>query len=304
MPSTRIPKKECLKRLRKTIEEGRPIIGVGCGAGIVGKCAEIGGADMLIIYSSGPSRFQGLPTQLPVRWGLGYGDYYMITTVLGQEVMAVTKNTPVIGGIDPTDQFRSISKVVKDYAEIGFSGVINYPDRWIEMAVVYGQRDPRAEEIYLKPFGWGFDRDVELIRIANEEELLTVAYVYTPQQAEDMAKVGCDIIVPHVGWTTGGLVGFPKTLSLEDAAKLVDKMAEPALKVKNDIIVLAHGGPINDTDSVKYICEHSHAVGILSGSMIERIPVERAIIDTVKQFKSISLTPKKVESYLKRLSNF
>jgi len=289
----RIPKSECLRRFRKTIEQGSPIIAVGCGAGIVGKCSEAGGADFLIIYNSGPSRFMGLPTQLLPRWGLGYGDYYMITMGLGQEVMFVVKDTPVIGGVDPTDQYRKIPKVLKDYAEAGFSGVINYPDRWIEMAVVYGQRDPMAEEIYLKPFGWGFDKDVEMIRLANKMDLLTVAYVYTPKQAEDMAKVDCDIIVPHVGWTAGGTVGFAKPVTLEEAAKMVNEMAEPALKVKPDIIVLAHGGPINDLNSVKYICENSVAVGITSGSMIERIPIEKAITETVKQFKGIKISKKK-----------
>jgi predicted TIM-barrel enzyme len=288
----RILKSECLKRLRKTIDEGKPIIGVGCGAGIVGKCAEKGGADLLIIYNSGPSRFMGLPTQLLPRWGLGYGDYYAITMGLGQETMFVVKDTPVIGGVDPTDQVRNVDKVLKDYANAGFSGVINYPDRWIEMAVVYGQTDPKAEETYLKPFGWGFDADVEMIRLANEQKLLTVAYVYTSKQAEDMAKVGCDIIVPHVGWTTGGTVGFVKSVTLEEAAKLVNKMGEPAKKIKSDIIVLCHGGPINDLNSVKYVCEHSVAVGITSGSMIERIPVEKAITDTVKQFKDVKVSKK------------
>ena len=273
----RFSRAEILARLRKTIEEGKPIIAAGSSAGIIAKCAELGGADLIMVYSSGRARLRGLQTTI-------YENSNAITLEMFEEINNVVTNAPIVGGIDAIDPSlgRDITKVVKRFVDAGFSGIINFP--------TFGFFDDENWRKEREAQGIGFSCEVELIRIAHNMDVFTMAYVFFPEDARAMARAGADVMVPHVGGTAGGLVGFDALASpLKDAAANVQKMIEAAKEENPDIICLAHGGPIADPEDTRYIYRHTDAVGFVGASSIERIPVEKAVKGIVEEFKRIPL---------------
>jgi len=267
--------REILERLKKTIEEGKPIIGAGVSAGIIAKCAEKGGADLIIVYSTGKSRLMGLPTT-------DLGDSNTITLGMADEILNVVKNTPVIGGIEATDPTTmDLDLLVDRFTQAGYSGLINYPT----ISEYYGSSYREEREVV----GFGFAREVEMVKIAKNKDIFTIAYVFNPEDTKEMVEAGVDCICPHMGSTKGGLVGYDKVvLTLDEAVKKIKKIVNVAKSINPDVIVLSHGGPIETPEETKYIYEKlDDVVGFVGASSIERIPVEEAIINIVGKFKSM-----------------
>jgi predicted TIM-barrel enzyme len=268
-------RQEILDRLKKTIGEGRPVIASGCSNGLIAKSAEAGGTDLLIIYSTGKSRMMGLPTT-----SIGHAN--LVTLDMFDEIANVVNDTPIIGGaeaVDPT--FMSLKKLINRYRDTGFVGLINFPT--IGMLL---ERSAMREDA-----GLGFSREVEMVRLARSMDYFTLAYVFIDEHAEAMAKAGVDVLVPHVGWTVGGLVGrsTKSAPSFEKAAEAVQTMIDKAQAIHPDCICLAHGGPYSSPEDTVRLYAETTAVGFVGASSIERIPVERAVRDTVAAFKAVPL---------------
>ena len=269
---------ECLARLRAQLAAGRLIIGGGAGTGISAKCAELGGIDLIIIYNSGRFRMAGrgsLAGMLP------YGDANQIVMEMAREVLPVVERTPVLAGVCGTDPFRIMKRFLQDVRNAGFSGVQNFPTVGLFDGTI---------RIGLEETGMGFDKEVDMIATASEMGLLTCPYAFLPEEAEQMAKAGADVLSPHMGLTTKGSIGAKSAMSLADAAKRVQELCDAAKSVKPDILVLCHGGPISEPDDVNYIMKHTKGiVGFFGASSIERLPTEVAITNCVKQFKGMEL---------------
>jgi predicted TIM-barrel enzyme len=271
-------REQCLQRLRAQIAGGKPIIGGGAGTGISAKCAEAGGIDLIIIYNSGRFRMAGrgsLSGMMP------YGDANQIVVEMAREVLPVVKNTPVLAGVCGTDPFRIMKLFLRDIQAMGFSGVQNFPT----VGLFDGTIRQGLEETDM-----GYDKEVEMIRLAREIGLLTCPYVFTEMEAEAMARAGADILIPHMGLTTKGSIGARTALSLADAAARVQVLHDAAKKVNPDVIVLCHGGPISEPDDAAFVIRHTKEIaGFFGASSIERLPTETAITGCVQQFKKISL---------------
>jgi predicted TIM-barrel enzyme len=266
----------CLARLRAQIAAGKPIIGGGAGTGISAKCAEAGGIDLIIIYNSGRFRMAGrgsLSGMMP------YGDANQVVVEMAREVLPVVQNTPVLAGVCGTDPFRIMKLFLRDLQSMGFSGVQNFPT----VGLIDGSFRQGLEETDM-----GFDKEVEMIRLAREMDLLTCPYVFNESEAEAMARAGADVLIPHMGLTTKGSIGARSALTLADAATRVQALHDAAKKVNPDVIVLCHGGPISEPADAEYILKHTKGVvGFFGASSIERLPTEVAITDCVRKFKSI-----------------
>jgi len=269
---------EILARLRAQIAVGKPIIGGGAGTGISAKCAEAGGIDLLIIYNSGRFRMAGrgsLSGMMP------YGDANQIVMDMAREVLPVVRNTPVLAGVCGTDPFRIISLFLRDVQNAGFSGVQNFPT----VGLIDGTFRQNLEET-----GMGYGLEVDMIGLAAEMGLLTTPYAFNDDEAAAMAKAGADILIPHMGLTTKGSIGASTALTLEESARRVQSMHDAAKRVKKDIMVLCHGGPISEPEDADYILRHTEGiVGFYGASSIERLPTEVAITDCTRRFKSITL---------------
>lgn len=274
----RFSRSEILVRLRKTEREGKPIVAAGCSAGIIAKCAELGGADLIMVYSSGRERLKGLQTNI-------VDNSNKVTLEMFDEIQNVVSETPIIGGIHATERpNESLAKLVKKFVGRGFSGVINFP--------TFGFFDDETWRKNRETEGVGFSREIELIRIAHDMGVFTMAYVFFPADAQAMVKAGVDVVVPHAGGTAGGLVGFD-AVSMKQAAATVQGIIKATRKANPEVICLAHGGPIVSPEDTKYIYEHTDAEGFVGASNIERIPIEQAVKGVVEEFKSIPLRSKK-----------
>jgi predicted TIM-barrel enzyme len=260
-------RKAILEQLRKTITKGEPIIGAGCSAGIIAKCAELGGADLIITYSTGKSRFMGLQTTvLPNSNNLTLGMF--------EEISRVVKKIPIIAGVEASDSSeRSLNDLLMRFMNIGFSGIINFP--------TVGYIDPTSKLREEK----GFPKEIELIRLAHENDVFTMAYVFYPCDAVAMALAGVDVLVPHVGGTAGGEAGF-RSISHEKAVKKIQEIIKACEKVRSDLIFLGHGGPFAEPSDTDFLYRCTKCVGFVGASSIERIPIERAVKLTVMEFKS------------------
>jgi predicted TIM-barrel enzyme len=273
-----IPRKEILRRLNAQVKAGRPIVGCGAGTGISAKCAEAGGADIIIIYNSGRYRMAGRGSLAGL---MPYGDANGIVVEMASEVLPVTKNTPVLAGVCGTDPFRLMPVFLKQLKEIGFSGVQNFPT----VGLIDGNF--RAN---LEGTGMGYDREVAMIAAASKLDLFTSPYVFDEDQARAMAKAGADQLVAHVGLTTSGSIGAAVALSLDQAIKLVMRIAAAGKKVRKDLLVICHGGPFDEPDSVgKALKRMPGIAGFFGASSIERLPTERGITGQVKNFKKMKL---------------
>jgi predicted TIM-barrel enzyme len=273
-----IARDEILKRLQSQAESGIPIVGCGAGTGISAKFAEAGGADLIIIYNSGRYRMAGrgsLAGMMP------YGDANGIVVEMASEVLPVVKDTPVLAGVCGTDPFRLMPVFLKHIKEIGFSGVQNFPT----VGLIDGTF--RAN---LEATGMGYDKEVEMIRIAHELELFTSPYVFDGDQAVAMAQAGADQLVAHVGLTTAGSIGAAVSFTLDEAIGIVLDIAEAARAVRPDILVICHGGPFDEPEQVgKALAQMPGINGFFGASSIERLPTERAIRGQVESFKRLPL---------------
>lgn len=269
---------EVLGRLRTTIREGRPILGAGCSNGLVAKCAEAGGADLLIVYSTGRSRMMGLPTT-PI------GHANPVTLEMYDELANVVNDTPIIGGVEAADPtYMSLKRLVRLFREKGYAGVINFPT-----VATSPERAAMREDV-----GLGYSREVEMVRVARSLDYFSMAYVFTVEQARRMAAAGVDVQVAHVGWTVGGLAGRSRDRapSFEYAAEQVQAMIDVTLQEQPECICLAHGGPYAGPDDTRQLYSQTSALGFVGASSIERIPIERAVREAVAAFKAVPLKPK------------
>ncbi len=271
-------RKECLERLKKTIDSGKPIVGTGAGTGISAKCAELGGADLIIIYNSGRYRMAGRGSLAGL---MPFGDANQIVVDMAREVLPIVKNTPVLAGVCGTDPFRLMDVFLKELKNIGFSGVQNFPT----VGLIDGIFRQNLEETNM-----GYDLEVEMIKIAHELDMLTTPYVFNEEEAKKMAKAGADLLVAHVGLTTKGTIGAKTAMTLEDAVEIVQKIHDSAKTINPDILVICHGGPIAEPEDAEYVLKNTKGiVGFFGASSIERLPTELAITNQVKKFKNISI---------------
>ena len=271
-----LTRKEILARLRKQVADGKPIVGGGAGTGLSAKCAEAGGIDLIIIYNSGRFRMGGRGSLAGL---LPYGDANQIVMEMAREVLPVVHKTPVLAGVCGTDPFRVMKLFLRDIKAAGFSGVQNFPTVGLFDGVF------RAN---LEETGMGYGLEVDMIRMAAELDLLTCPYVFNDEEARQMARAGADVLIPHMGLTTKGMIGATTAITLEEAARRVQSMHDAAKAEKPDILVLCHGGPIAEPDDVRYILTNSRGiVGFFGASSMERLPTEPAITGRVREFKSL-----------------
>ena len=266
-------REEILTRLRSQVVLGHPIIGGGAGTGLSAKLEEAGGIDLIVIYNSGRFRMAGrgsLAGMMP------YGDANAIVMDMAREVLPVVRHTPVLAGVCGTDPFRSMPRFLREVQAAGFAGVQNFPT----VGLIDGTFRQGLEET-----GMGYGLEVDMIREARELGLLTTPYCFNPDEAADMARAGADILIPHLGLTTKGMIGASSAIKLEDAPRLVQAMADAAKQVNPDILVLCHGGPIAEPADAQYVLDHTTGiVGFYGASSMERLPVEPAIIERTREF--------------------
>ncbi len=267
---------EALARLRAQIDAGSPVIGAGAGTGLSAKLAEAGGADLIIIYNSGRYRMGGRGSLAGL---MPYGDANEIVVDMAREVLPVVKHTPVLAGVCGTDPFRLMTVFITELKRMGFSGVQNFPT----VGLIDGTLRVNLEET-----GMGYGLEVDAIRIAHELDLLTAPYIFSDDDATAMAEAGADVLVPHMGLTTGGSIGADTAKTLDDCVPLIQGMHDAAKRVNPDVIVLCHGGPIAEPDDAAYILERTQGiVGFFGASSMERLPTEVAMTENMKRFKSI-----------------
>jgi len=273
-----IPRAEIIKRLQSQIMAGRPIVGCGAGTGISAKFAEIGGADVIIIYNSGRFRMAGRSSLAGL---LSYGDANGIVVEMAAEVLPIVKDTPVQAGVCGTDPFRLMPVFLKQLKEIGFSGVQNFP--------TVGLFDGKFRA-NLEATGLGYDKEVDMIRLAHELDLFTTPYAFTAEEAIAMTKAGADLLVCHVGLTTAGSIGAAVAFTLDESIERVMIMAEAGWSIRKDLMVICHGGPFDEPENVgEALKKMPGIVGFFGASSIERLPTERAIRNQVEAFKGLVL---------------
>jgi len=253
-----------------------PIVGGGAGTGLSAKCEEAGGIDLIIIYNSGRYRMAGRGSAAGL---LAYGNANQIVKEMAFEVLPVVKKTPVLAGVNGTDPFVLMPQFLAELKYLGFSGVQNFPT----IGLFDGVMRASFEET-----GMGYGLEVDMIRLAHEQDLLTTPYVFNTGEAKDMTRAGADVVVAHMGVTVGGNVGASSARSLDTCVKEIDAIAEAAMKVRKDVIVLCHGGPIASPENAGYILKRTkNCHGFFGASSMERLPTEVALTDQTRKFKAI-----------------
>jgi predicted TIM-barrel enzyme len=271
-----IPRETILASLREKIARGEPIVGGGAGTGLSAKCEEAGGIDLIVIYNSGRYRMAGRGSLAGL---LAYGNANEIVLEMAREVLPVVKRTPVLAGVNGTDPFLLLDPFLKRLVELGFSGVQNFPT----VGLIDGTFRANLEET-----GMGYALEVGMIAAAHRLGLLTTPYVFSEEEARQMTRAGADIVVCHMGLTTGGTIGAETALKLADCVGLIDAWAKAARAVREDVIVLCHGGPIATPEDAAFVlraCRACH--GFYGASSMERLPTETALVETVRKFKEI-----------------
>ena len=269
-------REEVLARLRQNIAAGVPIIGAGAGTGISAKFEEAGGVDLIVIYNSGRFRMAGRGS---LAGTMPYGDANAIVMDMAGEVLTVVEDTPVLAGVCGTDPFRQMDVFLREVEAIGFSGVQNFPT----VGLIDGLYRQNLEET-----GMGYGEEVEMIRTAHEMGLLTTPYAFNPEEGEQMAAAGADIVVAHAGLTTKGAIGATTALTLEESVGFVQAICDAARGVSKEVIVLCHGGPISEPEDAEYVLQNTTGVdGFYGASSMERLPVEVAITEHMKKYKAI-----------------
>jgi predicted TIM-barrel enzyme len=263
-------------QLRATLADGGTLIGAGAGTGLSAKCAEAGGADLIIVYNSGRYRMAGrgsLAGMMP------YGDANAIVMEMAGEVLPVVERTPVLAGVCGTDPFRLMDRFLGQVADAGFAGVQNFPT----VGLVDGVFRANLEET-----GMGYGLEVDMIRLAAGRGLLTAPYVFDVESAEAMTRAGADVLVPHMGLTTKGSIGAHTAKTLDDCVELIQAMRDAAVAINPDIVVLCHGGPIAEPDDAQYVLSRTDGVvGFFGASSMERLPTEVALTENMRRFKAV-----------------
>ena len=269
-------RQEILTRLRKHIDNGIPIIGGGAGTGISAKFEEEGGVDLMVIYNSGRFRMAGRGS---LSGTMPYGDANAIVMEMAGEVLTIVEDTPVLAGVCGTDPFRQMPIFLEEVRDIGFSGVQNFPT----VGLIDGMYRQNLEET-----GMGYGLEVDMIRTAHEMDMLTTPYAFNPEEGAQMTDAGADVVVAHMGLTTKGAIGATTALTLEQAPAAVQAICDAARGVRENAIVLCHGGPISMPEDAAYVLQNTDGVnGFYGASSMERLPVETAISEQMRQFKAI-----------------
>jgi predicted TIM-barrel enzyme len=272
----RIERADILRRLRAKIARGEAIVGGGAGTGLSAKCEEAGGIDLIVIYNSGRYRMAGRGSLAGL---LAYGNANEIVVEMASEVLPVVTRTPVLAGVNGTDPFCLMEPFLDDLKRLGFSGVQNFPT----VGLIDGSFRANLEET-----GMSYALEVEMIRMAHDKDMLTTPYVFCEADAEAMAAAGADIIVCHLGLTTGGSIGAETALKLEDCPAMVDRWAAAARGVRDDVVILVHGGPVAQPADAEYILSKSALCqGFYGASSMERLPTEVALTEQTKKFMAI-----------------
>ena len=263
-------------KFRAMVDRGEPIVGGGAGTGLSAKCQEAGGIDLIVIYNSGRYRMAGRGSLAGL---LAYGDANQIVVEMAAEVLPVVKHTPVLAGVNGTDPFRLMDVFLDQIKAMGFAGVQNFPT----VGIIDGTFRANLEET-----GMSYGLEVDMIATAHVKDMLTTPYVFNTDEAAAMAKAGADIIVCHLGLTTGGSIGAGTALKLADCPAMVDAWAEAALKVRRDAIVLVHGGPVSSPEDAAFIMRETKSChGFYGASSMERLPTEVALTEQTRKFKLI-----------------
>ncbi len=272
-------RKQLIDKYRAMIERGEPIVGGGAGTGLSAKCEEAGGIDLIVIYNSGRYRMAGRGSLAGL---MPYGDANAVVMEMAGEVLPVAKSTPVLAGICASDPFRLMNKFLDEVKAVGFSGVQNFPT----VGLIDGTFRANLEET-----GMSFQLEVDMIAMAHAKDMFTTPYVFSTDDATAMATAGADIIVCHLGLTTGGAIGAETSLTLEQCPALVDEWAEAALAVNPQAIVLVHGGPVAMPEDAEYVLKNTkNCHGFYGASSMERLPTEIALTEQTKKFKQIGRT--------------
>ncbi|WP_370322087.1 phosphoenolpyruvate hydrolase family protein [Oricola sp.] len=272
-----IPRKTILDRFHAMIAKGEPIIGGGAGTGLSAKSEEAGGIDLIIIYNSGRYRMAGRGSAAGL---LAYGNANEIVKEMAVEVLPVVKKTPVLAGVNGTDPFILMPRFLAELKDMGFSGVQNFPT----VGLFDGAMRQSFEET-----GMGFGLEVDMIAEAHAQDMLTTPYVFNPDEAVAMTKAGADIIVAHMGVTTGGTIGATSAKTLDQCVEEIDAIAAAARSVRKDVIMLCHGGPISMPDDAAYVLRNADRIdGFYGASSAERLPAERAIAEQIRAFKDVT----------------
>ena len=270
-----------LKRLRSKVAEGRPIIGGGAGTGISAKCEEAGGIDLIVIYNSGRYRMAGRGSLSGL---MAYGNANEVVVEMAHEVLTAVEHTPVLAGVNGTDPFMLRDYFLRQLKDMGFAGIQNFPT----VGLFDGKMRTNLEET-----GMGYGLEIDLVATAHDLDLLTTPYVFNTDEAERMTRVGADIVVAHMGLTTKGTIGAHTAMTLEDATREVTAITETAKAVRDDVLVICHGGPIAEPEDARFIIENCPGVdGFYGASSIERLPVETALTAQVEKFCSLKLPPR------------
>jgi len=272
----RIARKELLKRLRAKVARGEPIIGGGAGTGLSAKCEEAGGIDLIVIYNSGRYRMAGRGSLAGL---LAYGNANEIVCDMAREVLPVVRHTPVLAGVNGTDPFMIPDQFLRRLIDLGFSGVQNFPT----VGLIDGTFRANLEET-----GMGYGLEVDFIARAHQADMLTTPYVFNEDEARAMTKAGADIVVCHMGLTTGGAIGAETALKLEDCVEPINRWIAATRKLRRDVLVLCHGGPIATPEDARFILQHCPGCdGFYGASSMERLPTEVALTETTKAFTRI-----------------
>ena len=266
---------EALARLRGQVEQGRPIIGGGAGVGLSAKCEEAGGIDLIVIYNSGRYRMAGRGSLSGL---MAYGNANEVVLDMAREVLTAVRETPVLAGVCGTDPFLLVEPFLRQLKSLGFAGVQNFPT----VGLIDGLFRANLEET-----GMSYRQEVAMIERARAHDLLTTPYVFNPEEAVWMAEAGADILVAHMGLTTSGTIGAKTAKTLDDSVREVTAIAEAALKVRGDCLILCHGGPIAEPDDAQYVLDRCPIHGFYGASSMERLPTERAITEQVKRFGAL-----------------
>ena len=273
----RFERKALMEKFQDMKRRRIPIVGGGAGTGLSAKCEEEGGIDLIVIYNSGRYRMAGRGSLSGI---LAYGNANEIVVEMAREVLPVTKRTPVLAGVNGTDPFCLFDPFLDQLKAMGFSGIQNFPT----VGLIDGVFRANLEET-----GMSYGLEVDLIKLARSKDMLTTPYVFNAAEAEAMAKAGADIIVCHLGLTTGGSIGSQTSLKLKDCPALVDEWAEAALKVNKDAIIIVHGGPVSMPDDAQFILNNTkNCHGFYGASSMERLPTEIALVEQTRAFKALT----------------
>jgi len=267
---------ELVERFTEMARRGEPIVGGGAGTGLSAKCEEAGGIDLIVIYNSGRYRMAGRGSLAGL---LAYGNANDIVVEMAAEVLPVVKHTPVLAGVNGTDPFLLRDRFLRELRELGFAGIQNFPT----VGLIDGVFRANLEET-----GMGYGLEVELIEAARAVDLLTTPYVFSAADARAMTRAGADLIVCHMGLTTGGNIGAETAKTLDDCVALIDEWSAAALAEREDVLVLCHGGPIAEPADAAYVLDRAeHCHGFYGASSMERLPTERALTEQTRAFKNL-----------------